>query len=170
MAGPVPSLAHVPLGEVLPQDYQDAEGELRRLANGLDSHPSAAGRSAWHWYPGHREPPRSADRGLYLLLIDTTITLYSARDDWLELALDIAWTEPPKLTVNAAVEVGCWCPQDHNMHQVCTKRWHAANCRDLAEAFEAGTVMLAGVLAEGPFDPHTWRVRAGLPDRPDTSR
>ena len=102
MAGPVPSLAHVPLGEVLPKDYQDAEGELQRLANGLGRQPSAADRSAWHWYPEHRQAPQSPSRGPYLLLVDTTITLYDARDDWLELTLDIAWVEPPKLTVNAA--------------------------------------------------------------------
>jgi len=44
----VPSLARVPLAEVLPHDYLDAEGELRRLAGDLDNHPLAAGRSPWH--------------------------------------------------------------------------------------------------------------------------
>jgi hypothetical protein len=170
MVGPAPSLAHVPLGEVLPPDYLGVEGELRRLANELDRHPSAADQSAWHWYPDRREPPQASDRGAYLLLVDTTITLYDTRDDWLELALDIAWLAPPKLTVNAAVEVACWCPQDHNMHQVRTARWHAINSHELVEAFAAGTAMLLDVLATGPFDPRHWRVQAGLPDAPDTSR
>ena len=116
MAGPAPSFAQVPVGAVLPGGYAGAEGELRRLADVLESHPSAAGRTAWHWYPEHREPPQSPGRGLHLLLADTTITFYDTRDDWLELTLDIAWLAPQNLTVNAAVEVACWCPQNHNMH------------------------------------------------------
>lgn len=170
MTGPVPSLADVPLGEVLPCDYLGAEGELRKLANDLDSHPRAAGRSAWHWYPERREPPRAPGSAPYLLLVDTTITLYESRDDWLELTLDIAWLAPPRLTVNAAVEVACWCPQDHNMHRVRTARWHSLNSHELAGAFAAGAAMLEDVLAMGPFDPRPWRVQAGLPDAPETSR
>jgi hypothetical protein len=170
MVGPAPSLAHVSLCEVLPDEYASGEGELRRLADELDSHPSAAGRLAWHWYPEHKAPSQSSDRGQYLLLVDTTITLYDTRDDWLELTLDIAWLASPGLTVNAAVEVACWCPQDHNMHQVRTAQWHAANSHELVEAFAAGTAMLVNVLATGPFDPRPWRVQADLPDAPQASR
>lgn len=168
--GPAPSLAQVPLGEVLPCDYVGAEDELRRLAHEFDGHPAIVGRSAWHWYPERKEPPQSSDRGLYLLLVDTTITLYETRDDWLELTLDISWLAPPELTVNAAVEVACWCPQNHNMHQVRTARWHAVNGHELIEAFAAGTAMLVDVLATGPFDPRAWRAQAGLPDAPEASR
>lgn len=170
MAGPAPSLAQVPLGEVLPRDYAGAEDELRKLANELDRHASAVGRLAWHWYPERREPPQSSGSGLYLLLVDTTITLCETRDDWLELTLDIAWRPSPKLTVNAAVEVACWCPHYHNMHQVRAGRWQAADSHELVEAFAAGSAMLVDVLARGPFDPRSWRVQAGLPDAPETSR
>ena len=100
------SFARVPLGEVLPTDYIGAERELRRLANELDSHPSATDRSTWHWSPGQREPSQPSP-GSQLLLVDDTITLYDIRQDWLELTLDIAWLEPPKLAVNAAIEVAC---------------------------------------------------------------
>jgi len=62
--------------------------------------------------------------------------------------------------VNAAVEVACWCPQNHDMHQVRVARWHAVNSCDLVEAFAAGTAMLVDVLTTGPFDPHPWRARA----------
>jgi hypothetical protein len=107
---------------------------------------------------------------MYLLLVDTTITLYGTRDDWLELTLDIAWIKPPKLTVNAAVEVACWCPRDHNMHQVREASWPVADSHELVEAFAAGTAMLVDVLGSGPFEPRPWRLQAGLPDAPDTSR
>ena len=170
MVGPAPSMAHVPLREVLPRDYLSAEGELRRLANELDSHPSAADRTVWQWYPDRTELPETSTRRLYLLLLDTTITLYNTRDDWLELTLDIAWPAPPKLTVDAAVEVACWCPQDHNMHQVRQAQWHAVDSHELVEAFAAGAAMLMDVLASGPFEPHPWRVQVGLPDPPETSR
>lgn len=50
MVAPAPSMAHVPLREVLPRDYLSAEAELRRFANELDSHPSAAGRTMWPWH------------------------------------------------------------------------------------------------------------------------
>lgn len=170
MVGPAPSIAQVPLHEVLPRDYLSAEGELRRLADELDSHPSAAGRTVWHWYPDRTEPSQTSARGVYLLLVDTTITLYKTRDDWLELTLDIAWLVPPKLTVDAAVEVACWCPQDHNMHQVRQEQWHAVNSNELAEAFAAGAAMLLDVLGSGPSEPHPWRVQAGLPDAPDAVR
>jgi hypothetical protein len=113
-----------------------------------------------------REHPQSLGRGFYIILVDTTIMLYDTRDDWLELTLGIAWMAPPKLTVNAAVEVACWCPQDHNMHQVRAAQWHAVNSRELVEAFAAGTAMLVDVLATGPFDPLPWRAQAGLPDAP----
>jgi len=170
MAGPALSLAHVPLGEVLPHECLGAEGELRRLATGLDSHPSAAGRSAWHWYPERREPPLSLGGGGFLLLLDLAITLYSTGEDWLELALDVGWLAPAMLTVSAAVEVACWCPQDHNMHPARTARWHAADSLQLVQAFATGTAMLMEVLDTGPFDPDSWRVQAGLPAAPDTRR
>jgi hypothetical protein len=170
MAGPTASMAHVPLREVLPHDYLSADGELRRLANELESHPSAADRMVWHWYPHHREPPQTSNPRLYLLLVDTTITLYNTPEDGLELTLDIAWLAPPKLTVSAAVEVTCWCPHDHSTHQVRQGQWHVGSSQELVEAFAAGTAMLKDVLASGPFEPHPWRIQAGLPDAPETSR
>lgn len=164
MAGPATSIAHVPLHDVLPRNYVAAADDLRRLAHKLDTHRSAANRTVWHWYPEHAEPPpMSSERG-YLLLVDTTIMLINTGDDWLELTVDIAWR--PKLTVNAAVEVACWCPQDHNMHQVREAHWQVASRQDLVDSFAAGAVMLTEVLDSGPFDPRAWRVRAGLPDAP----
>jgi hypothetical protein len=75
----------------------------------------------------------------------------------------------PQLTVNAAVEVACWCPHDHGMHQVRTGRRLATNDHELVEAFSAGVAMLTEVLRSGPFEPGPWRVAAHLPDAPTTS-
>jgi hypothetical protein len=164
-------MADVPLHEVLPRDYLACVDELRGLADKLSGYRSAAGRVAWHWYPRRADPLSISDAtGSYLLIVDTTISLYDHGHDWLELALDIAWRPPPMLTVNAAVEVGCWCREDHNMHQVRTVHRQVANRRELVEAFAAGTAMLAEVLDAGPFEPHPWRMQAGLPDPPTPSR
>jgi hypothetical protein len=164
MAGPVASIMQVPLGEVLPGDYAPAADDLRVLAHEIESHPSAVHRVGWHWYPEHSEPPPTSSERDYLLLVDMTIQLVDARDDWLELSLDLAWR--PQLTVDAAVEVACWCPQDHNMHQVRAAHRRVTGAHDLVDAFAAGTAMLMDVLAAGPFEPSTWRIRAGLPDAP----
>jgi hypothetical protein len=161
MSGPATSIAHVPLSEVLPSDYAAAADDLRRLARELELHRSATDRIEWCWYPEHTShPPGPAER-CYLLLFDTTIALFASGLDWLELTLDVAWS--PQLTVNAAVEVACWCPQDHNMHQVRAAHWPVTNGRDLVEAFAAATAMVTNVLDSGPFDPSAWRVAAGLP-------
>jgi hypothetical protein len=158
-------------GCTLPHDYLAAEDELRGLAIPLDSHPSAADRVAWHWYPEDNSPPPASDElRIYRLLVDLTISLYDADSDWLELTLEIAWQQPSKLTVNAAVEVACWCTPDHNMHQARTASRQIANSHELAGGFAAAVAMLAEVLDSGPFDPHPWRVQAGLPDGPAPSR
>jgi hypothetical protein len=168
MAGPASSISQVPLREVLPRGHSGAENELRRLASELDRNPVAA---------GHRMAPVSrpdgapqGKPGTYLLLVDMTNTLYDTAEDSLELSLDIAWLAPAELTVNAAVEVACGCPENDNMHQVRRGRWHVADSQELVEAFAAGAAMLTDVLASGPREPHPWRIRAGLPDDPDTSR
>ncbi|GIJ38344.1 hypothetical protein Vwe01_16690 [Micromonospora andamanensis] len=164
MAGPVTSIDQVPLPDVLPSEYAAALDELQRLGRTLDVHRAAATRIGWWWYPEHRQrPPVPAD-GVHLLLFDTTITLFNSGQDWLELTLDVAWGS--RLTVNAAVEVGCWCSQDHNMHQVRSENWPVTGSHDLVRGFAAGIAMLTIVLDSGSFDPSAWRVEAGLADAP----
>jgi hypothetical protein len=90
--------------------------------------------------------------------------LFDQGSDWLELTLDVAWH--PELTVNAAVEVGCWCSPDHNMHQVRGGHGPVVGTDELVEAFTAGTATLVDVLDSGQFDPRLWRLEAGLPDAP----
>jgi hypothetical protein len=164
VTGPAASISQVPLHEVLPAAYGAAEDDLRRLAHKLDTHPSAMNRTAWHWYPENTAPPPIPSERRYLLLVDATITLFNTGLDWLELTLDIAWR--PELTVTSAVEVACWCPQDHNMHQVRESHRQVPSCRDLVDAFAAGTAMLMDTLNSGFSDPRAWRARAALPDAP----
>lgn len=164
MSGPVMSVDHVPLADVLPSDYLSAMDELQRLAGALDLHPAAVDRIGWSWYPEHRKRPPAGTGGAYVILFDTTIALFNSGHDWLELTLDVAWRSG--LTVNAAVEVACCCSQDHHMHQVRNHRWTVTTSHDFAKNFAAGTAMLTNVLDSGPFDPSVWRLDAGLPDAP----
>ncbi|MEV4132152.1 hypothetical protein AB0J72_08295 [Dactylosporangium sp. NPDC049742] len=158
MAGPGKSIVEVPLLEVLPRDCAAAVGEIRRLAGELDTH--AAGRVAWHWFPEHSRPAGHGD-----VLLDASITLFNADADWLALTLDLAWS--PDLTVNAAVEVACWCRPDHNTHYVRDQTWQVTGGADLVDAFAAGIAMLKPVLDHGPFHPLPWRADAGLPQPTD---
>jgi hypothetical protein len=163
----VVSMERVPLRDVLPHDYLAVEDELRRLATQLDSHSSAVDRVARHWYPEHNSPPPASDElRIYLLLVDTAISLYDADSDWLELTLDIAWQQPSKLTVNAAVEVACWCMPDHNMHQVRTVSRQIANSHELVEAFAAGASAASRALVliyQGTRPCRSWKVPVGPP-------
>ncbi|GAA0506066.1 hypothetical protein Ade02nite_90960 [Paractinoplanes deccanensis] len=160
MAGPVSSIAYVPLHEVLPAGFARAEGRLRELATRLERHHSAD-RVAWRWYPEHVEPD-----GTRRVLVGTTITLYDTRDDWLELSLQIAWQPDGRLGVESTVEVACWCADNHNMHPVRESARDADDDFELADEFAAGVKLLTTVLNEGPFEPQPWRVAAGLPVRP----
>jgi hypothetical protein len=164
MSGPATSLADVPLSDVLPIGFAAAERDLRRLTRDLEAHRSATGHVQWHWYPEHKAKPAITAQGVCYLVFDTTITLFNRDNDWFDLTLDVGWC--PELTVNAAVEVACWCSHDHNMHQVRESRRPVANSDELVEAFAAGAAMLVGVLDSGRFDPRPWRFEAGLPDAP----
>ncbi|GAB3179011.1 hypothetical protein GCM10027259_26730 [Micromonospora palomenae] len=166
MAGPAPSLASVLLIEVLPDRCLTAVRDLYRTADDLDRHRPPTDRGGWHWYPATAVPPTEHDRGISHLLLDTTVTVYNAGVDWLELTLDIAWSPASNLVVNAAVEVACWCAQDHNMHPVREVRWEVATAGELVEAFAAAAATVKGWLNTGPHDPSTWRRQAGLPDAP----
>lgn len=154
----------MPLLDVLPSGHGAAADALRDLGHQIDNHPATAGRIQWHWYPEYNTKPSTSAKSTYFLVFDATITLFNQGADWLELMLDLAWR--PQLTVNAAVQVGCWCSPDHNMHQVREGHWPVTDPSDLVEAFTAGTAMLAGVLDSGRFDPRIWRLEAGLPDAP----
>lgn len=122
----------------------------------------------WHWYPEHNTKPAVPLVDAYKLVFDTTITLFDRGSDSLELALDVGWC--PDLTVNASVEVACWCSTYHNIHQVREGQWPVGDTEELVAAFSAGVVMVKGVLDTGPFDPRPWRLDAGLPDAPSATR
>lgn len=163
MSGPASSVAQVPLSAVLPSGYAAIEGELRRLAHRMESHAAAVGSIRWNWYPEHNTRPAAQTEGTCLAVFDVAVTLFDEGSDTLELTLNVGWC--PDLAVNAALEVACCCSyQDHDIHRVVGSRCSAVNGPGLVEGFAAGTAMFIRVLETGPFDPRSWRTKAGWPN------
>ncbi|MEV6849926.1 hypothetical protein [Actinoplanes sp. NPDC051411] len=165
MVGPVPSIAQVPLAEALPPFCSGAEDELRRLSSALEQHRLAAGRTEWHWYPQHSTTPGQPEASHFLIVFDATVTLFSSGTDSLALTIDVAWLGR-QLTVNAAVEVACWCADYHGVHHVREGQWLVDSSAAVVAAFAAGTAMLSDVLDSGPYEPGPWRIESHLPDAP----
>ena len=167
VAGPVSSLGHVPLSELLPERYLAVVPSLRRSADDLDRHRPANEPGVWNWLPAKTFLPELNDQPSSDLLIYTAILPYDTGVDWLELALDIAWDVSPRLVVNTAVEVACWCSPDHNVHPISQAKWRVATASELAEVFAAATTLMKGWLRDGPHNPDAWRSRVGLPNPPN---
>ncbi|MFI7212770.1 hypothetical protein [Micromonospora maritima] len=117
---------------------------------------------AWESYAHEHAPPPSAT-GVRTLVLSATVSLADTGEDWLELALTTAFDTPSLLEVAAAVEVACWCTDDHHMHAVERREWVAGSGPALARSFTAATREITRWLATGPHDPQPWRDGAGLP-------
>ncbi|WP_412075993.1 hypothetical protein ACLF6K_09310 [Streptomyces xanthophaeus] len=87
----------------------------------------------WEWFPQHVTFPGQAKAGTPEILL-AEVSLDDEGSDWLEVSLDVEWTEEGLLNVWSAISVACWCEVNHNNH------WLG-----------------------GPRDPELWRAHAGLP-------
>lgn len=76
----------------------------------------------------------------------------------------MVWIAPGRLAVDAAVNVACWCENNHATHDVDTLRLVVGEETSLPEAFLACAVRLTGWPAD-PHDADHWRATAGLPSR-----
>ncbi|MFB6576000.1 MULTISPECIES: hypothetical protein [unclassified Streptomyces] len=79
----------------------------------------------------------------------------------MEFLLQVVWTGPGRLAVDAAVNVACWCDTDHASHDVDVFSRAVADLALLPQAFRAGTERLIGWPAD-PRDADCWRAEAGL--------
>ncbi len=98
------------------------------------------------------------------LAVGTAIGRHYQPDDWLELALDVWYAGRDGLLVTAAVEVACFCPEDHGMHPAANAEWAAQSEAELLIAFDAALDKLAAWSGDDST-PDVWRRRAGLPPR-----
>ncbi|MGW9192342.1 hypothetical protein [Micromonospora chersina] len=120
---------------------------------------------AWESYTHERGPTPPA-AGAQLLVLSATVSLVNTGEDWLELSLLVAFDTPSLLEVAAAVEVACWCVDDHNMHAVERREWVVGSGPALARSFAAAVHEISRWLATGPREPDPWRDGAGLPGPP----
>ncbi|WP_200211071.1 hypothetical protein [Micromonospora coerulea] len=140
-----------------------------RMCAAADVLPSAGPpnvQPAWESYTHEASlPPPAA--GVRLLVLSATVSVVDTGQDWLELSLQVAIDTPSLLEVAAAVEVACWCTNDHNMHAVERWEWLVGSGSALARSFDAAIQKITRWLATGPREPDAWRDQAGLPGPSD---
>jgi hypothetical protein len=161
-AGP---FVDAPLRELFPGLSALGEVRMRRAAAQLDAASPGSNNAAWDWYLDHVLPPPAPRPGMTHLVLSTSIGMFGTTVDWLELSVNVGWSDRPFLGVSAAVEVACWCAVDHNMHAVRNFEWLAGHADALVVAFESATESVVG-WSSGPRDPNAWRTVAGLPQPP----
>lgn len=153
----------VPLATLFPQAEPADHLRMRHAAATLDAERTTGAEPRWEWFPQHIIWP-GADIHFVPQILSTTVSLYDKETDWLELVLDVEWTDEGVLNVCVAVSVACWCPTDHNTHYVNERDLAIDDRTSLGAAFEAGVGQLIELLA-GSRDPEAWRLHSGLPLR-----
>ena len=156
-------LGDVALSDLLPGIALDDQTRLGEIGDWLDNTRLASDRAEWRWYPEKVVPVPHSPGEPKPLILGTALTVYSGGGDWLELALDVWQSVPPRMLVTAGVEVGCWCTTDHNMHVVAAAEWPIETMEALPAAFQAAAEAIVAWLA-GPHEPAAWRERLNLPN------
>ncbi|MCF3130827.1 hypothetical protein [Streptomyces olivochromogenes] len=156
----------VPLDELFPHVDDLGRQRMRRAVAMVDAVRPADQTPDWEWWPHHINFPGAAVGVPEILL--TEFSLYDDRVDWLAMAIDVEWTAAGRLRVCAAVEVACWCTENHNAHYAPSLEIPVRDDASLEAAFEAAARQLTKWLEE-PWDPEHWRARANLPQRFGTS-
>lgn len=118
--------------------------------------------SSWTWYEEDKTP--DTGRQPLHLILGAVVVGHQGGGDWTEFALDVWRGVEPLRVVTAAVEVACWCPEDHNMHAALEHEWTADNAEALVRAVEEALAALANWWRQST-DADDWRRRAGLPPR-----
>ena len=158
----VPSLNTVDLSALLGMSLSaEARQRMVEIGSRIDLLRLPADEGGWVI---GRYPPAPAGSQPLPLALGTALGRHYERSDWLELALDVWFAGRDGLLVTAAVEVACFCPVDHGMHQVAVAEWKTRSEAELLDAFDAALTKLA-TWSEDTASPGTWRHRAQLPPR-----
>ena len=135
---------------------------MRAAARGIEAVRLPDDTFRWGWWPENlRNDP--VDKGIQLVVLGTTLTLFNNLSDWLELELCVVREQRPRLTVSATIEVACWCDPDHNMHVVRSQERLVGTATALTEAFESAADAVVRWVGES-HDPLVHRAAAGLPN------
>ncbi|MFF6791707.1 hypothetical protein ACFY9C_21880 [Streptomyces filamentosus] len=121
-----------------------------------------AGRvtAGWEWVLEHAVFPGTQVGTPVVLGLD--VIEHAGGGDQLEFLLQVVWIDPGRLSVDASVNVACWCETSHATHDADAVRVVVGEETSLPGAFRAGAEHLTGWLAD-PHDADYWRAKAGLP-------
>ncbi|MFJ7989194.1 hypothetical protein [Streptomyces sp. NPDC096351] len=135
---------------------------LNQAARMVDTARAGGTTADWEWALEHAAFPGTQLGTPIVLGLD--VIEHAEGGDQLEFLLQVVWTDPSQLAVDAAVNVACWCETDHATHDVDALRIVAGEETSLPDAFRAGAERLTGWLAD-PHGADHWRAKAGLPPR-----
>lgn len=151
----------VPLEALFPDAGVADLDRIRRSADAIDGAQVSRKPQVWQWFPQHVTFPGRAKAGTPEVLL-AEVSLYDEGGDWLEVSLDVEWTEEGLLSVWSAISVACWCEVDHNAHYIDPVERTVVGTTSLADAFETSADRFIQWLT-GPRDPEFWRARASFP-------
>jgi hypothetical protein len=158
----VATLTEVPFDEVFGWRFDDADRwRLVDIGRRLDELRRTGDAQRWVYEDGPlqvhvREARRQA--------LGTVLGRCYSQSDWLELALDVWYDVRCAVLVTATVEVACYCPTDHNVHNAAEEEWTATSPAGLIWAATEAVSVLT-VWATDESGPSEWRRRSGVPDR-----
>ncbi|MET9736465.1 hypothetical protein ABZZ79_39405 [Streptomyces sp. NPDC006458] len=135
---------------------------LNQAASTVDAARAGRTTADWEWALEHAAFPGTQLGTPIVLGLD--VIEHAEGGDQLEFLLQVVWTDPDQIAVDAAVNVACWCETDHATHDVGALRIMVGEETSLCDAFRAGAERLTGWLAD-PHDAAHWRAKAGLPPR-----
>ncbi|MFJ4466985.1 hypothetical protein ACIP2X_05605 [Streptomyces sp. NPDC089424] len=151
-----------PLAALFPHlPARDVEA-LRQVARAVDAVRAEGATTPWEWT---RDPVVTPEPLPWTsVLFGVNFIEHAGAGDQLEFVLQVVWTESGELAVEAAVNVACWCEDDHATHDVDELSLVVGARDSLVPAFTAGAERLGGWLAD-PRDADHWREVAALPPR-----
>ncbi|WP_331739762.1 hypothetical protein OG613_44465 (plasmid) [Streptomyces sp. NBC_00015] len=152
----------VPLTVLFPLLTPADVGSLNQAAGTVDAARAGRTTADWEWVLEQAAFPGTQLGRPIVLGLD--VIEHAEGGDQLEFLLQVVWTDPGQLAVDAAVNVACWCESDHATHDVDALRLVVGEETSLSDAFRAGAERLTGWLAD-PHDADHWRAKAGLPPR-----
>ncbi|WP_327187971.1 hypothetical protein [Streptomyces sp. NBC_01334] len=152
----------VPLTALFPLLTLADVDSLNQATGTVDAARAGRTTADWEWVLEHAAFPGTQLGTPIVLGLD--VIEHAEGGDQLEFLLQVVWTDPGQLAVDAAVNVACWCESDHATHDVDALRLVVGEETSLSDAFRAGAERLTGWLAD-PHDADHWRAKAGLPPR-----
>ncbi|MFJ6784903.1 hypothetical protein [Streptomyces yangpuensis] len=160
------SFDDVPLTTLIPglspTDVESLRGAARTIDSARIESTRAESRREWEWALDHAVFPGPEACTPVILGLD--VVEHADGGDQLEFLLQVVWTGGGRLTVDAAVNVACWCDTDHATHDVDALSLVVGDAASLPQAFRARAQRLIGWPAD-PRDADHWRAEAGLPAR-----